>query len=367
MPKNILFYTSFNSRSRDTESVMEHFVSEGHKVFLLTQGEEGEYHEACKKIGVECQYYPLKKKNFFQYFFLHALYLYKFILSNKIEIVFSHLENASLPAVLIQSFVRSKIIVCRHIIDEAYLLKSKKFILQNKIVYKLAKHVIVVSNRAKHFMVNHEGISSKKITVIPLLYNFNLYETPNENNIQKIRNEYHSDLLLITACRLVKPKRPQLSIEIAETLIKQGKNIKLLILGTGPESENLKKIVTEKKLNTNIYILGFKPNIIDYLSAADLLLHPSLLDSSSVIIKEAGLVKKPIIACNEVGDLDEYIINYNSGLLVDKNFFFVEATRALENILFDKFSIKNWGINLNKIIMNKFNIKYNSHLYKRFL
>ena len=160
---NVLFYTPFNSRSRDTESVMQAFVSDGHTVFLLTQTQQGPYHEECRKLGVQVYSKLLTKSNPIVYFLRHSIYLFRFIKEYKIDIVYAHLETAALPAVLIQPFVKAKVVACRHIVDEAYLFKNKNFILLNKIVYRLARQVIKVSVRSKDFMINTEKTNSPKI------------------------------------------------------------------------------------------------------------------------------------------------------------------------------------------------------------
>ncbi len=90
---NILFYTPFNLRSRDTESLMEAFIKQGHKVSVLTQAEEGIYHENCRKIGVETYTHVLEKSNSYLYFIKHAFYLIKFCRKHKIDVLYAHLEN----------------------------------------------------------------------------------------------------------------------------------------------------------------------------------------------------------------------------------------------------------------------------------
>jgi glycosyltransferase involved in cell wall biosynthesis len=52
------------------------------------------------------------------------------------------------------------------------------------------------------------------------------------------------------------------------------------------------------------------------LSAADLIVHPSITEASSSLIKEAGLVNKPVIVCSGVGDFDQYIEHDKNGYLI---------------------------------------------------
>jgi glycosyltransferase involved in cell wall biosynthesis len=78
----------------------------------------------------------------------------------------------------------------------------------------------------------------------------------------------------------------------------------------------LEQYVRENGLEDKISFLGYRRNIIDYLSAGDLLVHPSYTEASSSMVKEFGLLKKPVIACEGVGDFDQYIISGENGFLV---------------------------------------------------
>lgn len=354
---NVLFYAPFNSRSRDTESVMEAFVKQGKKVFLLTQANEGPYHEQCKKMGVLTYAKPFEKRNPAIYFLKHAFFLWQFCIQHKIDVVYAHLETAALPAVLIQYFVKSKVVACRHIIDEAYLFKNRNFILLNKIVYRIARHVLVVSQRSKDFMIEKEGIRASKIKIIRLAYNFHLYAPVNQEEVQRIKNEYSSSMLLLCACRLVAPKRPLVAVQVAEELVKKQLDLKLLLLGTGPEEKLLKSYVVQHGLEKQIHILGFKSNIVDYLSACDCLIHPSLLDSSSVIIKEAGLQKKAVIACHGIGDVDEYLKHNKNALLVSQEDTINEMITLLEQYRNNRVLLDEIGSELEKDVHNRFSIE----------
>lgn len=353
---NILFYTPFNLRSRDTESLMQAFIKQGHKVFLLTQIEEGIYHEACAKLGVSVSTYVIPKNNSILYFLKHTKQLITYCKKNQIDVVYAHLETAALPAILAQYFIKTKVFACRHIIDEAYLFNNKNFIRLNKIVYTLAKNIIVVSQHSKDFMVIKEKINPSKITVIRLAYNFDFYNRPNFSEVEKIKKQYNTQLLFLTACRLVNPKRPEYSIQVAKHLLSKGLDIKLLILGTGPEADVLQALINKEKLNERVFLLGFKINIIDYITACDVMIHPSILDSSSVIIKEAGLAEKTIIACKHIGDVDEYLVNRENAFLVSQDNTVKEMTEIATELYADRTISKNFGSSLKEKVLNRFSI-----------
>lgn len=353
---NILFYTSFNTRSRDTESLMEAFVNQGHSVFLLTQTEKGAYHENCERLGVRSFAHPVKKQNSILYFLKHALFLKRFCKTNRIQLVYAHLENAGLAAVLCQPFISAKVFTCRHTVDEAELMGSRKFMLLNKIVYSLSRNTIVVSERSKQYMVEKEGVSEKKIRVIRLAYNFDLYPKPDPQKVKEIRQHYSAYFLMLTACRMMEGKRPQLAIEVCKKLVDEGLDVKLLLLGDGPLVEALNKQVREQKLESRVFVLGYRSNIMDFLSAADILVHPSLQDSSSVIIKEAGLNAKAVIACREVGDAPEYLVHNRNALLVSSINTASELCTELKTVYGHPNKLQELGQSLKSSVLERFAI-----------
>lgn len=335
---------------------MQAFLGQGHEIFLLTQAPEGEYHKACSQLGVKVSTAFFEKGNPAIFFLKHAWRLLVFCRKHRIDVVYAHLETASLPAVLIQYFIPAKVFACRHVIDEAYLLKSRNFILLNKIVYRLARNIIVVSQHCKDFMISKEDVKASKIQVIFLAYNFDLYPSPVIEEVEKIRSTYSSKLLLMTACRLVAPKRPELSVQIIKNLVTKGYDVKLMLLGAGPEAQNLQSLISRYQLDDYVFLCGHKSNIMDYITACDMLIHPSILDSSSVIIKEAGLRKKAVITCSGIGDVDEYIVNAQNGFLVSVDYTTEEATEVLSRICLSEVSVSGVGEQLNKDVLKRFDI-----------
>ncbi len=244
-------------------------------------------------------------------------------------------------------------------------LTVKNLCLLTKIVYKLAKNIIVVSNRCKQFMVEVEKVNEHKIQVIFLAYNFKLYQDPNELVVAEIKQKYPAKLLLMVACRLVAPKRTELAIKVTRKLVERGIDVKTIILGTGPDFENIKNYIVKNSLHESVFMEGFKLNIMDYLSASDILVHPSLSDSSSVIIKEAGLQKKTVIACEGIGDVDDYLSTGQNAILVSKENTEEEMLNAIIDLYNDKSIGKRLGDNLYNSIIERFSISSILPVYDR--
>lgn len=324
---------------------------------VLTQAPKGIYHQHCEMIGIPTFTHVIPKKNSIVYFLRHTSFLIRFCRKNKIDVVYAHLETAGLPAVLAQYFIKARVFACRHVIDEPYLFKSKNFIRLTRMVYKLARHVIVVSDSCKRFMIEKENIAADKIKVIYLAYNFKLYQAPVPAKVEEIRRNHPCKLLLITACRLVKPKRTEISISVVRRLLEKGLDVKLLILGSGPYFEQIKAFVALHDLQEKVFMLGFQLNMMDYLSASDVLVHPSISDSSSVIIKETGLNEKPVVVCRGIGDVDDYLMNNENAFLVSKDDTENEMEAVIERLYHHPELGAKVGKALNHSVIERFAIE----------
>ena len=354
----ILFYSPFNNRSRDTESLMIAFSKQGHQVLSLTQQEGYYINGFLNDHGVTAYSNVLKGARYgWWYYFRHLLFFIRFCWRHKIDIVYSHLEPANFVASIGQYLIKAKAYLCRHHIDEGRLYHFDKD-LSYRITYQLAKHIIVVSDHSKRYMIDHEKIPSTKILHINLAYDFDLYEKQRKSSVQEIRDHYKAEVLLLSACRMTAFKRPEKVIEVAKRLLDRGLDVKLIMLGNGEMKNELEILIKNLHLNDRIFMPGYVTNVLDYMAAANFFLHPSLLDSSCVAIKEAGLVKLPVIVCKGIGDFDDYLIDGKNGFAVNPDAFIDEASKVVEINFQNIELLRCIGESLNKSILDLFSIEH---------
>ena len=351
----ILFYSPFNNRSRDTESLMIGFKKQGHRVISLSQSGGRFIHAYLQSQGIETHEYQTQTGLTILYFLKHILFFVRFCRKNKVDIVYSHLESANFVASIGQYFIGSKVYLCRHHIDEAALQGFDKSIFY-KLTYALAKKIIVVSDQAARYMVQVEKIKPSKIIKINLAYDFSLYAKPGLDAIKKIKEQISADLILLTACRLTKYKRTELSIQVLKKLVEAGINAKRIILGRGEEEFNLRSLAGVEGVSDRLIMPGYVNNVTDYLAACDLLLHPSVLESSCVTVKEAGITNLPVIVCKGVGDFDDYIVPDENGFVVSRENFVEEATTTILSNYKHKEKLGRIAINLQAKVHALFNI-----------
>ncbi|HMJ71709.1 MAG TPA: glycosyltransferase [Cyclobacteriaceae bacterium] len=359
--KTILFYTPFNLRSRDTESLMIAFRKQGHRVISLSQQRGDFIHPYLETKGIETRSYVVEESDAF-YFLKHILFLIRFCRGKRVDVVYSHLESANFVAAVARYFIRSRVYICRHHINEAALYGFDRS-LTYRLTYALSKKIIVVSRRALQYMVTVERVHRERILQINLAYDFSLYAAPDESEVARIRKECGGSLLLITACRLTRYKRPEVSIELLQELRRNHVDARLILLGGGEEEDAIRALIARMNLEDCVMMPGYVKNVPDYLAAADFVVHPSLLESSCVIVKEAGLIQKPVIACNGIGDFDEYIVSGINGFIVNADTFVTQSAAIIKAHMNDHERLERIGKNLNRSVHELFSIENVIHHY----
>ncbi|HWZ23210.1 MAG TPA: glycosyltransferase family 4 protein [Cytophagaceae bacterium] len=359
---NILIYYQNSLNAVMFESLVQSFVQKGHKVFFLTTTEKGLLHDKVEKFGASTFSYTPKINKLVLYL-AHWWYIVQFCRKHKIDVVYSHLQYVNLIAVLAQYFIKAKVIPCRHHIDEVKQIGNKNGLIVDKIVNILAKRIVVLSNTAVDYMVSHENVKRSKLYMIPLGYNFELYESPNIDEIKKIRNQYPCDLLFITASRMVATKRHECCVQCVQYLVERGCNVKLLITDKGEKEAALKVLVKELGLENHIYFIGYRTDLPNYLAASDLILHSSISESSNQVIKEGALWSKTAIVVKGVGDFDEYIVHKENGFLVSRENTAIEMAEIVAEYYSQREIFFEMGERLKKIVVKRFDIDVVSNAY----
>jgi len=124
--------------------------------------------------------------------------------------------------------------------------------------------------------------------------------------------------LIVSSGRLVKIKGFDKLIINAKKLIDKGIDFELLILGAGPEKENLESLIQKNNLQNCVKLLGFCANPYPYIDLADLFAFVSDHEGYPMVIAEAMVLKKPILATNVTGTRN-ILNNGEFGYLVDNN------------------------------------------------
>ncbi len=184
-----------------------------------------------------------------------------------------------------------------------------------KIQKKVAKSAdkIIVPSRYLKKIVTQWGIEENKINVV-----YNSFE-----GILDIEKIIKNDLglshpTIISAGRLVPWKGFEKLINVISELKEKIPSIKLIIIGDGPQKQNLEKIIVDKKLSQNVSLLPAmsKENLFEYIHSSDIFVLNTGYEGFSHQILEVLALGVPIITTN-IGGNPEIIKNEENGILVD--------------------------------------------------
>lgn len=109
-------------------------------------------------------------------------------------------------------------------------------------------------------------------------------------------------------------KRPVDCIEILARMLRKGINTRLIMVGDGSERTNAEHRARCLGVYDKCSFVGKQPKIVDYLSAADVLLLPSEQESFGLAALEAMACEVPVIA-SRVGGVPEVVTDGETGFL----------------------------------------------------
>jgi glycosyltransferase involved in cell wall biosynthesis len=353
---NLLFYTVAGKRSRDIESLAIEFNKKGHTIFLLTQTPHSPVHEFFESKNFNATSFVFQSRFFPLWILRHTLFVMGFCRKNKIDIIYSHLDPCNLISAIAQKLSKTKFVVCRHHAEALEHEGTSRSRLVSKMIYKLAGTILVVSKNAKRYMVDIEKIKPQKITVIPIAYNFSLYEFPAKENLEKLKRTRAKSLTLVTVGRLTHLKRIDRVIKLTYELYREGIDVSLIIVGSGDLFGDLKKIAHDLNIHDRVFFEGFQQDVLPYLLVSDIYVHFSETESSCTTVKEAGLASKPVIVCHGVGDFEEYIADGANGWLVDKENCIHGALQIIRQFRHQPEVLERVGSALNKTILSRFDV-----------
>ena len=151
--------------------------------------------------------------------------------------------------------------------------------------------------------------AEKKISVIPFGVNVPSTCPPPPDNGELVK------LCFIKMHRSV--YGPELLIRAVEKVLQTNPHIRLSMAGAGELTDQLKRMVRYRDLDSKITFTGYIPNyrIYQFIQEHDIMVMPSLREAFGVAALETGACGRPVIA-SRVGGVPEAVLNGRTGLLV---------------------------------------------------
>lgn len=190
---------------------------------------------------------------------------------------------------------------------------SKREINRLNDAYGKMNKIIAVSDSSAEMLIKYFGKMKKKISVIPnMIDEMELLKKKRQYDPVEFKN---TGLKLISVGRMSPEKNMKLCPEIGKYLKEMDIEFKWLIVGDGIDRQAIINKIKNYELEENMALVGKKNNPYPYIAGADIMIHPSLVESQGITIMESMALHNPVIACRSKG-AEEFIESGQNGYLV---------------------------------------------------
>lgn len=199
-----------------------------------------------------------------------------------------------------------------------------------KRLYHQADLLIATSKGIALELKSETGTSADKIKVV---YNPIDIDSSKFTPKSRISKNNQDSFKILAIGRLTPQKNFSMLLKTCAIVLKTH-NITLIVLGEGPERENLELLSRNLNISSRVNFLGFVPEPQVYYSQADIFALTSIHEGFGNVIVEAMSMGIPVIATDCPHGPREILQNGTSGILVpinDDNHFAREIIELIEN------------------------------------
>ena len=188
----------------------------------------------------------------------------------------------------------------------------------NRCLTPLTDGFIAVARDHGRFLVEGEGFPARKVHVIPNGVDTQRF-CPNPAVRDAIRRDLqlHADVPLFGMVAALRPEKNHLLfLRAAQWIRKAIPDAMFLLVGEGPQREQIEVAVASAGLQDCVRLLGSRSDIPDLLAAMDVFVLTSRMEANPVSILEAMATGLPVVA-TRVGSVFETVRNGQNGYLVE--------------------------------------------------
>ena len=216
---------------------------------------------------------------------------------------------------------KSVLIERNHLDEMNYYESIKDFLKKNiiKIIMRInySKATLIIGN-SKKLSKDLSVFVNKKVNTI--------YSPTNSSKIIKLSKSYLPSVIkkdtsrtrLLSVSRFTKRKDILTLLEAFNELSNKYKNIDLILIGYGPELNNINKFVEDNKHSNRVFVLPPKKNPFPFFVISDLYIMTSLYEGCPNSIIEATILNLPVISSNCNSGPSEILLNGRGGTFYKK-------------------------------------------------
>ncbi|MEP7075804.1 MAG: N-acetyl-alpha-D-glucosaminyl L-malate synthase BshA [Acidobacteriota bacterium] len=285
-----------------------HFISSVMPLRVTDMTERVSFHE------VEMMTYPLFEHQ--PYDLALATKMATVARAEKLDLLHVHYAIPhSISAILARESIKDKryvpVITTLHGTDITLVGADRSYLPITRYGLQQSDGVTAVSRFLKQATI--ETFDFDEVEVIPNFICPSHYKRAGETPLRAELSP-NGEKLLVHVSNFRPVKRPIDCVEILASAKKEFENVRLIMVGDGPELSAVKYRAETLGVGGDTVFVGKKANIADYLGISDVFLLPSELEAFGLAALEAQACELPVIA-TRIGGIPEVVTDGETGFL----------------------------------------------------
>jgi glycosyltransferase involved in cell wall biosynthesis len=181
--------------------------------------------------------------------------------------------------------------------------------------YSLFDRVVAISDAIREVLLNY-GLAPSKVAMV-----HDAFELPSGLSAatpQSLREKFslpQESFVIGVIAQLIERKGHRFLIQALPAVLKQHPQVRVLFFGRGGQTGKLQQQIRVAGLENMVQLVGFHTDLLHWLAALDLVVHPALMEGLGVSLLQASSLGVPIIA-SRAGGIPEAVRDGVNGLLV---------------------------------------------------
>ncbi|MCW4022844.1 MAG: glycosyltransferase family 4 protein [Candidatus Bathyarchaeota archaeon] len=194
------------------------------------------------------------------------------------------------------------------------------------LVQKISKHflgeaekVVVHSRFMKEVIQKKLCVAEKKLEVVPCFVSNSFMKQSEEMSSLRIDEKKKRSDIILSVGRLVPGKGFTRLLKVFSGVIKENRDSKLIIVGEGPQREQLENLAKKLGINNNVTFTGRVSNqrLLDYYTMSKVFVFPATrAEPFGMVNIEAMAYSLPVVA-SKSGGVTDIVVDNLTGFLVD--------------------------------------------------
>lgn len=182
---------------------------------------------------------------------------------------------------------------------------------------------LIVPTKKTYDLFKKKYHYARNVHIIPTGIEIERFYSENfkENELDELRTKIgisKKDFVVLYVGRLGKEKSVEVLIESHTDLVKKYKNVRLIVVGDGPDVDYYKSVAKKSKVEDDVIFTGKIPwvDVCKYYQLADVFATASKTETQGLTVIEAMAASLPVIAINDES-FRNVIVNDLNGYLFD--------------------------------------------------